>query len=191
MFVINKWDGGVMENIKLIMKTKEELIKDLAIIKVKKYLSLIDEDEFVNEVVEVYSNECYCEIVEVLSHTAFNEIVERIEDLREFDCDFKVLFKEKVEVNIRDYFTSKICDIVILSKSNMEVIKIMSREADIINSYAVPEMKLLGLGVINKYLSHINSEYINLTVIQPNILVTSIFRLSVEDLLHEVEYTLM
>lgn len=180
-----------MENIKLLMKTKEELVKNLAIIKVKKYLSLINEDEFVNEVVEIYSNECYCEIVEVLSHTAFDEIVERIEELREFECDFKVLFKEKVSVNIRDYFTSKICDIVILSKTNMEVIKIISREADIINSHEVPEMKLLGLGVIDKYLSQTNGEYINLTIIQPNILVTSIFHLSVEDLLHEVEYTLM
>lgn len=180
-----------MSNIKLVMKTKEELIKDLAIIKIKKYLSLIEEDEFTREVVDIYSNSCYCEIVEVLSHLAFDEIVERIEDLKEGNCDIKVLFKEKVDVNIRDYFTSKICDIVILSKTNMEVIKIISRESDIINSYEVPEMKLLGLGIVNKYLSSTNSEYINLTIIQPNILVTSIFHLSIEDLLHESEYTLM
>lgn len=180
-----------MENIRLMMKTKEELIKNLAIIKVKKYLSLINEDEFINEVVEVYSNECYCEIVEVLSHTVFDEIVERIEELSEVDGDLKVLFKEKVDVNIRNYFTSKICDIVILSKTNMEVIKIVSRESDIINSYETPEMKTLAVGVVDKYLSQTNSEYINLTIIQPNILVTSIFRLSIEDLLHEVEYTLM
>ena len=52
-------------------------------------------------------------------------------------------------------------------------------------------MKLLGLGAINKFLSQVNSEFINLTIIQPNILVTSIFSLSIEELLNDTEYTLM
>lgn len=180
-----------MMDIKLMMKEKEELIKSLAIIKVRKYLSIIDEDEFVRHAVDIYSNKYYCEIVEVLSHRAFDEIIERIEELRKSDFDIKVLFNEKVEVKLRECFVSKICDIVILSKSNMEVIKVLSRESDIINSFECPEMKLLGLGVINKFLSQVNSEFINLTIIQPNILVTSIFSLSIGNLLHGAEYTLM
>ncbi|WP_195953989.1 DUF2800 domain-containing protein [Clostridium saudiense] len=180
-----------MMDIKLMMKEKEELIKSLAIIKVRKYLSIIDEDEFVRHAVDIYSNKYYCEIVEVLSHRAFDEIIERIDELRKSDFDIKVLFNEKVEVKLRECFVSKICDIVILSKSNMEVIKVLSRESDIINSFECPEMKLLGLGVINKFLSQVNSEFINLTIIQPNILVTSIFSLSIENLLHGAEYTLM
>lgn len=178
-------------DIKLMMKEKEELIKSLAIIKVRKYLSIIYEDEFVRHAVDIYSNKYYCEIVEVLSHRAFDEIIERIEELRKSDFDIKVLFNEKVEVKLRECFVSKICDIVILSKSNMEVINVLSRESDIINSFECPEMKLLGLGVINKFLSQVNSEFINLTIIQPNILVTSIFSLSIGNLLHGAEYTLM
>lgn len=180
-----------MVDIKLMIKAKEELIKSLAIIKVRKYLSIIDEDEFIRHAVNIYANKYYCEIVEALSHRAFHEIVERIEGLRQADYDIKVLFNEKVEVKLRECFVSKICDIVILSKSNMEVIKILSRESDIINSFESPEMKLLGLGAINKFLSQVNSEFINLTIIQPNILVTSIFSLSIEELLNDTEYTLM
>lgn len=180
-----------MVDMKLMMKEKEELIKSLAIIKVRKYLSIIDEDEFIRQAVDIYSNKYYCEIVEVLSHRAFDEIIERIEELRKAEYDIKVLFNDKVEVKIRECFVSKICDIVILSKSNMEVIKILSRESDIINSFESPEMKLLGLGAINKFLSQVNSEFINLTIIQPNILITSIFSLSIEALLYDAEYTLM
>ena len=180
-----------MVDIKFMMMEKEELIKNLAIIKLRKYLSIIDEEQFVIEVVDVYSNKYYCEIVEVLSHRAFYEIVERIENLRKDDYDIKVLFNDKVEVKLKERFVSKICDIVILSKSNMEIIKVISRESDIINTFECREMKLLGLGAINKFLSQVNSEFINLTIIQPNILVTSMFSLSIEELLHEAEYTLM
>lgn len=180
-----------MENIRLMMQTKEELIRELVIIKVKKYLSVITEEEFVNEVVEVYSNSCYCEIVEFLSHIVFNDVIQRIEMIRDNEGDFKVLFKEEVEVNIRDYCATKVCDMVILSNTTIEVIKFVFRDTDIIKPHETSEMKLLGFGILNKYLPQTNSEYINLAVIQPNILVTSVFHLTVEDLLHEVEYTLM
>ena len=177
-----------MKNIKNIINQREELIKSL---KVKKYLSIIDEKEFTEEVVDIYSNEYYCGVIENLSHISFNEVVRRIEEIKESDMELKVLFNEKVMIQIKGYFTTKVCDVILLTKTNIEVIKIISREEDVINIYESPEMKIIGLGVIDKFLTQTSSEVINLTVIQPNILIVSIFQVGVESLLHQCEYTLM
>ena len=64
-------------------------------------------------------------------------------------------------------------------------------EEDIINIYESSEIKIIGLGVIDKFLSQTSSELINLTIIQPNILVLSILQVGIEDLLHQCEYTIM
>ena len=175
-----------MKNIKNIINQREELIKSLAILKVKKYLSIIDEKEFTEEVVDIYSNEHYCGVIENLSHISFNEVVRRIEEIK-----LKVLFNEKVMIQLKGYFTTKVCDVILLTKNSIEVIKIISREEDVINIYESPEMKIIGLGVIDKFLTQTSSEVINLTVIQPNILIVSIFQVGVESLLHQCEYTLM
>ena len=76
-----------MKNIKNIINQREELIKSLAILKVKKYLSIIDEKEFTEEVVDIYSNEYYCGGIENLSHISFNEVVRRIEEIKESDVE--------------------------------------------------------------------------------------------------------
>lgn len=180
-----------MKNIKNIINQREELIKSLAILKVKKYLSIIDEKEFTEEVVDIYSNEHYCGVIENLSHISFNEVVRRIEEIKESDMELKVLFNEKVMIQLKGYFTTKVCDVILLTKNSIEVIKIISREEDVINIYESPEMKIIGLGVIDKFLTQTSSEVINLTVIQPNILIVSIFQVGVESLLHQCEYTLM
>ena len=94
-------------------------------------------------------------------------------------------------IQLKGYFTTKVCDVILLTKTNIEVIKIISREEDVINIYESPEMKIIGLGVIDKFLCQTSSEVINLTVIQPNILLVSIFQVGVEALLHQCEYTLI
>ena len=180
-----------MKDIKNIINKREELIKSLAILKVKKYLSMIDEKEFTEEIVDIYSNEYYCEAIENLSHISFNEVVKRIEEIKESNMELKVLFNEKVMIKLRGYFTTKVCDVILLTKNSIEVIKIISREEDIINIYESSEMKIIGLGVIDKFLSKTSSELINLTIIQPNILVLSILKVGIEDLLHQCEYTIM
>ena len=180
-----------MKDIKNIINKREELIKSLAILKVKKYLSIIDEKEFTEEIVDIYSNEYYCGAIENLSHISFNEVVKRIEEIKESNMELKVLFNEKVMIKLRGYFTTKVCDVILLTKNSIEVIKIISREEDIINIYESSEMKIIGLGVIDKFLSQTSSELINLTIIQPNILVLSIFQVGIEDLLHQCEYTIM
>ena len=94
-------------------------------------------------------------------------------------------------IKLRGYFTTKVCDVILLTKTSIEVIKIISREEDIINIYESSEMKIIGLSVIDKFLSQTSSELINLTIIQPNILVLSILQVGIEDLSHQCEYTIM
>lgn len=180
-----------MNNVKEVMVTKDKLIKTLAFLKVKKYLGVLNDGEFVEQVIDIYRDEHYCEVVEKLSHIVFDEIVRRIEDMRENYWGFKILFNEGVSISLNDKLSEKVCDVILLSKGRAEVIRVVTRENDIINSYESPEMKLLGAGVIDKFLTQTECEDINLTIIQPNLLITTIFQMGVEDLLHECEYSLL
>lgn len=177
-----------MNNIKKVMVTKDKLVKELAFLKVKKYLSAINDGEFVESLLDLYNDEYYCGVVEKLSQVTFGQIIKRIEYMKENYSGFKILFNESVPIVVNDYCDERLCDLILLSKEGVEVIKVFTRETDIINSYEASEMRILGVGVINKFLTQSECEEINLTIIQPNLLITTICKMEVEDLLHQWEY---
>ena len=50
---------------------------------------------------------------------------------------------------------------------------------------------ILGIGVIDKFATQMDCKYINLTVIQPNLITTSIYETSINKFLHEYDFSLI
>ncbi|MDU2291596.1 MAG: hypothetical protein E7D69_16200, partial [Clostridium celatum] len=115
---------------------------------------------------------------------------DRIEEMQG-DDKVKLLFNEIVEVPYEEDFVSKSCDVVLLGKDVIEVITIVPAESNAIRLYEDMEIKLLGIGVLDKYLSRMECNKIRLITIQPNLDLCSIYETSVESLLHEYDFSLI
>ena len=77
-------------------------------------------------------------------------------------------------------------DLTILKlKKNFGFIKSDEYEEELI------DIKLLGLATIDKFLSSITNDNIRLTIIQPNLMTTSIYETDIVSLLHQCEYNLI
>lgn len=179
-----------MNNNFLVSKLDSDYIKDLTILKLKKNYKLIKDEEYRNMLLDLTMLNGYSDFSEILSRTAFEIIIDRIENM-ESNEEVKILFNEKVEVLYKNKFIDKSCDVVLIGKETIEVISIIPFEFHHIFAFDDEESQLLGMGILNKYLSSINCEYLTLTVVQPNLMENSIYGASVNKFLHEYDFSLL
>lgn len=167
-------------------KQNEDFIKEMTILKLKKNYNFIEREKFQEELLSLGLKYGFSDYVELLSFTAFKVIANRIEEMKSENP--KILFNEIVEVPDGDEFISKTCDVIIIGKEVMEVINLISTKSNIISSYDNEEIKFLGIGVIDKFLSRMECSKIRLITIQPNLNLCSIYESSVERMLHQYDF---
>ena len=166
-----------MNNNFLASKLDSEYIKDLTILKLKKNYKVIGDEEYKNMLLDLTMLNGYSDFTEMLSMTAFEMIIDRIENM-ESNEEVKIIFNEKVEVLYKNKFIDKSCDVVLIGKQTIEVISILPFEFHHIFAFDHEESQLLGIGIINKYLSSFECKCLTLTVVQPNLMESSIYGLS-------------
>ena len=169
-------------------KLNEEFIKEMTILKLKKHYEFIEREEFKEAVIALGLKYGFSDYAELLSFTAFKTIVNRIEDMESENV--RALFNENVEVPDGDDFISKTCDVILIGKDIIEVITIISAKVNFISAYHNEEIKLLGIGAIDKFLSRMECSKIRLITIQPNLDLCSIYETTIEKMLHEYDFGL-
>lgn len=177
-----------MNNKNIEIGLNEEYIKKLTILKLKRNYGFIEREEFKNELIKL-GLEDISDYVEMLTFISFRVILERIEEIQS-DNKVKILFNEVVEVPYKDDYISKNCDVILLGKEVMEVITIAPNKNNVINLHDNNEIKLLGVGAIDKYLSRIDCKILRLVTIQPNLEMCSIYETTIERMLHEYDFSL-
>ena len=162
------------------IKLKEKLISQLAITKVLFERKQITEEDFNSTVDKISKNPNYSEYVEKASDIARAQIDLIIEaEFEEID-DSK---EGRVVFNPIDKDGMIFCDFIMVSKNNIHAVKIVSMECDFIEPLESKEMMKIGYKAVNKYLCQTSSNTIDLTVIQPNLLVSTGCRVSIDSLL--------
>ena len=68
--------------------------------------------------------------------------------------------------------------------------KIIPLEINFIYAFEDLEIKLLGLGIIDKYLGKIDINNIRLTIVQPNLMMSSIYEIEIISFLHDLDLKL-
>ena len=178
-----------MSNKNILMGLNDKYVKELTILKLKRNYGLIERKEFRDGLINLGVNHGFSDYVEMLTFVTFNVIVDRIEEIQS-DDKVKILFNEVVEVPYEDDFISKSCDVVLLGKDVIEVITIVPAESNAIRLYEDMEIKLLGIGVLDKYLSRMECNKIRLITIQPNLEMCSIYETTIDRMLHEYDFSL-
>lgn len=168
---------------------QEKLITDLAILKTKKAIFQLSEDEYSHHSVDLYADEYYSDLIETLSKITSKALIKRIKDLE--DKEVKTMFKEEIKVYYDGYSIPMTTDVVLLGKEILEVIRVVAFEYDFVHASEDLTIKLLALGVIDKYLCSFSCNRIRLTIIQPNLMSVSILETDLEDLLHDGEYRIL
>ena len=153
-----------MNNNFLASKLDSEYIKDLTILKLKKNYKVIGDEEYKNMLLDLTMLNGYSDFTEMLSMTAFEMIIDRIENS---------------------------CDVVLIGKQTIEVISILPFEFHHIFAFDHEESQLLGIGIINKYLSSFECKCLTLTVVQPNLMESSIYGTTVNKFLHQYDFSLL
>ena len=74
---------------------------------------------------------------------------------------------------------------------SLQCVRKIAYISDIINVNNDDESMILGIGVIDKFATQMDCKYINLTVIQPNLITTSIYETSINKFLHEYDFSLI
>ena len=113
-----------MANKELLNKVNEEHIKELTILKLKRYLDIISKYEFNNKIKEfnvVYGSS---DFVEDISIIAFRMILSKIEKMKKED-NIEIIFNELVNIRHDDFYIKRMCDVVLVGKNTIEVIKII------------------------------------------------------------------
>ena len=156
---------------------EEMIISSLAVLKVESILSENPGEKY-EELKKMLSEEgLYSEIIEDLSEIAAMQLYDLIELEAGRGKGAKLILNPK---NSDGEF---ICDAVVLSSDNIQVMKIVSMEYDFIDAkYSVDIIKS-GCQALDKYLCETNCKTIDLIVIQPNFLAASRCRVPVSDLL--------
>ena len=166
----------------------EDFIKEMTILKLKKNYSFIEREEFKEDVIALGIKYDFSDYAELLSFTAFKVIVNRIEEMQSENV--RILFNETVEVPCGDDFIPKICDVILIGRDVIEVITLISAKVNVISSYDNEEIKFLGIGAIDKFLSRMECSRIRLITIQPNLDLCSIYETTIERMLHEYDFGL-
>ncbi|WP_343009583.1 DUF2800 domain-containing protein [Clostridium celatum] len=178
-----------MANKELLNKVNEEHIKELTILKLKRHLDIISKYEFNNKIKEfnvVYGSS---DFVEDISIIAFRMILSKIEKMKKED-NIEIIFNELVNIRHDDFYIKRMCDVVLVGKNTIEVIKIIPLEINFIYAFEDLEIKLLGLGIIDKYLGKIDINNIRLTIVQPNLMMSSIYEIEIISFLHDLDLKL-
>ena len=113
-------------------------------------------------------------------------LVDRIDEMQSENV--RILFNETVEVPCGDDFIPKTCDVILISRDVIEVITLISAKVNVISSYDNEEIKPLGIGVIDKFLSRMECSKIRFITIQPNLDLCSIYETTIERMLHEYDF---
>lgn len=166
----------------------EEFIKEMTILKLEKNYGFIEGEEFKEAVIALGLKYGFSDYAELLSFTAFKVIVNRIEEMQ--NENVRILFNETVEVPDGDDFISKTCDVILIGTDVIEVITLFSANVNVISAYDNEEIKFLGIGAIDKFLSRMECSKIRLITIQPNLDLCSIYETTIEKMLHEYDFGL-
>lgn len=177
-----------MENNYIANKLNEELVREMTILKLKKHYEFIEREEFKEAIINLRLKYGFSDYAELLSFTAFKVIVNRIEEMQ--NENVRILFNETVEVPDGDDFISKTCDVILIGRDVIEVITLFSANVNFISAYDNEEIKLLGIGAIDKFLSRMECSKIRLITIQPHLNLCSIYETTIEKMLHEYDFGL-
>ena len=177
-----------MENNYIANKLNEELVREMTILKLKKHYEFIEREEFKEAIINLRLKYGFSDYVEMISFIAFKVILDRIEELESENV--RALFNENVEVPDGDDFISKTCDVILIGRDVIEVINIFSTNVNVISAYDNEEVKLLGIGAIDKFLSRMECSKIRLIAIQPHLNLCSIYETTIEKMLHEYDFGL-
>ena len=177
-----------MENNYIANKLNEELVREMTILKLKKHYEFIEREEFKEAIINLRLKYGFSDYAELLSFTAFKVIVNRIDEMQ--NENVRILFNETVEVPDGDDFISKTCDVILIGRDVIEVITLFSANVNVISAYDNEEIKLLGIGAIDKFLSRMECSKIRLITIQPNLDLCSIYETTIEKMLHEYDFGL-
>lgn len=180
-----------MVNNILSLEENEKCIKALTILKLKKNFEFITSDEYEEELIDLATDYTLTDFTETLSKIAFEEVLKQVKEMEMKEEVVKVLLNEKLELHCDGEITSVNADVILMSKESIEIIDIKSFDYDFIYATKSLDIKLLGLAAIDKFLSSITNDSIRLTIIQPNLMTTSIYETDIISLLHECEYSLI
>lgn len=170
------------------IKLKENLISELSITKALFDKKIIDEEEFERVSERISKDPQYSDYVEKASDIAWTQLDLIIEAEIEEHGDGK---NGRITFNPTDKYGNVFCDVVMVSKNNIHAMKIVSMECDFIEPAESKEMMQIGYKVINKYLSQTSSDTIDLTVIQPNLLISTGCRVKIDSLLDKFDNRLL
>ena len=177
-----------MENNYIANKLNEELVREMTILKLERNYGFIEGEEFKEAIINLRLKYGFSDYAELLSFTAFKVILDRIEELESENV--RALFNENVEVPDGDDFISKTCDVILIGRDVIEVITLFSANVNFISAYDNEEIKLLGIGAIDKFLSRMECSKIRLITIQPNLDLCSIYETTIEKMLHDYDFGL-
>lgn len=180
-----------MINNNLSLEENEKCIKDLTILKLKKNFGRMTSDEYEEELIDLTTDYELTHFAETLSKIAFEEVLKQVDVMERESEVVQVLLNEKLELHCDGSVTVVNADVILMSKESIEIIDIKSFDYDFIYSTQDIEIKLLGLATIDKFLTSITNDKIRLTIIQPNLMATSIYETDIMSLLHQCEYNLM
>ena len=166
-----------MNNKNLFMQLDDKYIKELIILKLKKYYEFVKGEEYKNSFINLTITYWYSDFIEMLSRIEQGKV--------------RILFNEEIKINNKKGDLLKTCDVILFTNETVEVIRIVPMELDIINVNNDDESMILGIGVIDKFATQMDCKYINLTVIQPNLITTSIYETSINKFLHEYDFSLI
>ena len=170
------------------IKVKEKLISELSIAKVLFEKKMINEEEFERISERISKDPQYSEYVEKASDIAWTQLDLIIEAEIEEHGDDK---NGRITFNPTDKYGNIFCDVVMVSKNNIHAMKIVSMECDFIEPSESKEMMQVGYKAVNKYLSQTSSDTIDLTVVQPNLLISTGCRVKIDSLLDKFDNKLL
>ena len=170
------------------IKLKEKLISELSITKALFDKKMIDEEEFERVSERVSKDPQYSDYVEKASDIAWTQLALIIEAEIEEHGNHK---NRRIIFNPTDEYGNVFCDVVMVSKNNIHAMKIVSMECDFVEPAESKEMMQIGYKAVNKYLRETSSDTIDLTVIQPNLLISTGCRVKIDSLLDKFDNRLL
>lgn len=170
------------------IKVKEKLISELSIAKVLFEKKMIDEEEFERISEGISKDPQYSDYVEKASDISWTQLDLIIEAEIEEHGDHK---NGRITFNPMDKYGNVFCDVVMVSKNNIHAMKIVSMECDFVEPAESKEMMHIGYKAVNKYLRQTSSDTIDLTVVQPNLLISTGCRVKIDSLLDKFDNRLL
>lgn len=171
-----------------IIKVKENLISELTSSKVAFELNLLSEEEYTTSYEAISQIKYYSDYVEKASDVACAQIISLIDLELKKGEDYK---KGIILLNHKGKSGNRLCDVIIVSKNNIHVMKVVSMECDFIEASQSNELMKIGYEVIDRFICETSSETIDLTIIQPNLLTSSGCSLSIDTLLDRFDNRLI